>query len=489
MTALIALATTSFLIVFAGGYGYHRDELYFRRAGLELAWGYIDQPPLTPLLARATHELFGESLVGLRVPAALAAGLVVLLTGVIARELGAGRGAQRLAAAVMAVSALLLAVGHLHSTATFDLLAWTALSWLLMRALRDGGPVWLAAGLVAGLGLQNKTTVAALLFGVGVGLLFVGPRSVIRDRWLWLGAGVALLVWTPQLVWQANNGWPQLEMFSVIAGGGTGYRLPRWLFLPHQLVLVSPLLVPIWVAGLVRLIRRPALRRYRSIAVAYLVLAVLFLAVGGKPYYLAGMYPVLVAAGAEPTLRWVRVARTRAGVRLRAGLLGIALAVSAAISAVLMLPLIPVQQVAATPVVNLNPNAAESIGWPELAHTVSAVYTALPEAERADAIALTSNYGEAGALDRYRAELPLPPVYSGHNSYADWGPPPETIGTTIAAGLDEPQLRRWFGSVRQVSRIDNGVGVTNEEQGRPIWLCQDRLAPWDDIWPQLRRVG
>jgi hypothetical protein len=489
MTALLALAATTVLIVFAGGYGYHRDELYFRRAGLDLAWGYIDQPPLTPLLARAMHELFGESLVGLRIPGALAAGLVVLLTGLIARELGASRGTQALAAAVMAVSAFLLAVGHLLSTATFDLLAWTALSWLLVRALRDGGPIWLAAGLVAGLGLLNKMTVAALLFGVGVGLLFVGPRRALRDRWLWLGVLLTLLVWAPQLVWQARHGWPQLEMTSVIAGGGTGYRLPRWLFLPHQLVLVSPLLVPIWVAGLVRLLRRPALRRYRSISVAYLVLAVLFLAVGGKPYYLAGMYPVLVAAGAEPTLRWVRVARTRAGVRLRAGLLGIALAVSAAMSAVLMLPLIPVQQVAATPVVNLNPNASESIGWPELAHSVSTLYTTLPEAERADAIALTGNYGEAGALDLYRTELALPPVYSGHNSYADWGPPPEAAGTTIAVGLDEPRLRRWFGSVRQVSRIDNGVGVTNEEQGRPVWLCRDRLAPWATIWPQLRRVG
>ena len=156
------MAVAAVLLATSGRYGYHRDELYFLRAGQHPAFGYLDQPPLTPLLARAASELFGDSLVGLRLASALAAALVVLLTGLIAREFGGGRGPQALAAGCMAVSAILLAVGHLLSTSTFDLLAWSALSWLVVRALRDGGWGWLAVGLVTGIGLQNKTLVAFL---------------------------------------------------------------------------------------------------------------------------------------------------------------------------------------------------------------------------------------------------------------------------------------------------------------------------------------
>ncbi len=191
---------TAVLLGVAAGYGPHRDELYFLRAGAELGWGYADQPPLTPLLAHALDVVFDGSLVGLRAPSALIAGLVVVLTGLIARELGAGRGAQLLAAGAMAVSAFLLAVGHLLSTSTLDLLVWTALSWLIVRGVRVGGPIWLAVGLVAGIGLENKWQPAFLLAGLLVGVPAVGPRAVLRTQWPWLGGLVALTLWALNLV-------------------------------------------------------------------------------------------------------------------------------------------------------------------------------------------------------------------------------------------------------------------------------------------------
>jgi hypothetical protein len=473
------------LVAASGRYGYHRDELYFLQAGQHLSFGYVDQPPLTPVLARVATELFGDSLVGLRLVSALAAGAAVLLTGLIAREFGGGRGAQALAAGCLAVSAFLLAVGHLLSTSTFDLLAWTALSWLVVRALRDGGPVWAAVGVVAGIGLQNKTLMAFLLVGLAVGVLVAGPRRRLRGRWPWLAAVIAVVVWTPALVWQARHGWPQLELSEAIAAGSSGTSEPRELFLPMQLVLISPMLVPVWVAGLWRLARSPALRAYRSFAVAYLVLAAVFLVTGGKPYYLAGLYPVLLAAGAEPTLRWCRAGASR----LRPVLLGASVALSALVAGVLMLPVVPVGSLGETPIVDINYDAGETVGWPGLVRTVAGVHRSLSPAEKDKTTIVARNYGQAGAVDRFGPELALPRAYSGHNSYALWGPPPENATIAIVIGYDQATLRSWFGSIEEVALVDNGVDLDNDEQGTPIWLCRNRLAAWSQIWPDMRRLG
>jgi hypothetical protein len=478
---LLGAAVSALLLAVAGRYGYSRDELYFLRAGRELALGYVDQGPLTPLVARAMDSLFPGSLTALRAPSALASGAVVVLTGLLAREFGAGRAGQLLAAGCMAVSSVLLIVGHLLTTTTPDLLASTALSWLLVRALRDGGLTWLIVGLVAGVALQNKMQPAFLLAGVGLGLLTVGPRPVLRSPWPWLGGLVALALWAPNLVWQAEHGWPQLELAEAIASGSSGTSEPWYLFLPFQLVLVSPLLVPVWAAGLVRLARDPALRTWRSFAVAYVVLAVAFLVTGGKPYYLAGLYPVLLAAGATPVLAWVR----RRSTRLRSGLLAAALALSLAVSATLGLPLVPVRALASTPVPAINYDAGETIGWPRFAAAVEQARDRLPDAE--PVVVLTGNYGQAGAVDRFAPELA--PAYSGHNSYADWGPPPEGAEAAIVVGLPRSDLARWFGSVTEAGRIDNGVGLDNEEQGATVWLATGRRVPWAEIWPELRRFG
>lgn len=483
---ITAGAVVAALVLSAGRYGYHRDELYFLRAGRHLDWGYVDQPPLTPLMARLISAIAPESLTALRLPSALAAGLVVLLTGLIARELGAPRRAQLLAAACMAVSALLLAVGHLLSTATFDLLAWTAISWLVVRVLLGGDQrLWLAIGLLAGVALLNKTLVAFLAVSLVIAVLVAGPRDILRSRWLWLGAVIAVAVWSPNLVWQASHGWPQLELSRAIAAGSSGTSVDRALFVPFQLVLISPLLVPVWLVGLSRLLRDPALRRFRAFGWAYLVLLVVFLATGGKPYYLGGLYPVLLAAGAEPTLGWLR--RGKEGLR-RFGL-ATALALSGVISSLLMLPLIPASLLHATPVVAVNYDAGETVGWPRFAEDVAEVHRGLPEIERAHAVLLTRNYGEAGALDRYGPRLGLPPAYSGHNSYWSWGPPPETGGPVIAVGLAEERLRQFFGEVELAGRIDNGLALENDEQGAPIWICRRQLLGWAQIWPQLRRLG
>ncbi|HZA04800.1 MAG TPA: glycosyltransferase family 39 protein [Propionibacteriaceae bacterium] len=482
--ALLSGGLAALLLVFSPRYGPHRDELYFMTAGRHLAWGYADQPALTPFIARVVSELFGNALVGWRLPSALAAGTIVLLTGLLARRFGGDRSAQLLGAAAMAVSAILLILGHLLSTATFDLLFWTLISFLVVRQLQGADPRgWLLVGLVVGVALHNKTLVAVLVAAVLIGLLAVGPRSVLRSGWLWAGAGLAVLLWLPNLLWQAGHGWPQLALARAIAGGSSGSSEPWWLFLPMQLVLVSPVLVAMWVPGLVRLWRAVELRPVRCFAVAYALLAVVFLISGGKPYYLAGLYPVLLAAGAPLVVGWLR---RRADAR---GWVVGGLGLSLLFNAVLMLPVLPVRALAGTPIVDINYDAGETVGWPAFVATVADVYAGLPPAERSRAVVVTQNYGEAGAVDRYGPDLGLPQAYSGHNAYFDWGPPADTGGPVVLVGFDEAFLHTAFGEVTRAATVDNGLGVENEEQGTPVWIGRDLRGSWAEIWPTFRRLG
>jgi 4-amino-4-deoxy-L-arabinose transferase-like glycosyltransferase len=476
----IAAAFTAVVLVTSDWYGYHRDELYFIAIGGHPAFGYVDQPPLVPLLAHALDAVSGHSLVWLRLPAAIAGALVVVVTGLIAREFGGGRPEQLLAAVSICGSGFVLGTSHLLSTATFDLLGWTTLLWLVIRALRDDGPAWLLVGLVAGVDLEIKTLPAFLLFALVVGVLAAGPRRVFASRWLWSGAVLALGLWLPNLIWQATHDWPQLHLATSIAQGNSGSSEPRSLFVPFQFLLMGPPLAPVWLAGLWRLTRDRSLALWRCIAVAYPVLVVIFLATGGKPYYLAGIYPVLFAAGAAPTLRWMRAAGRRSAAVT-------AIAVSIAVSAVVALPIVPACVLHDTPIVAMNYDAGEQVGWPRFAATVTRAYTALPAAQRADAVVLTGNYGEAGAVLHFAPAIPR--VYSGHNSLWDYGPPPAATRTVLVIGYPEDDVRSWFRSVRPAARIDNGVHLDNDEQGATVWLCTDPVRSWTRLWPDMRNLG
>jgi hypothetical protein len=311
-------------------------------------------------------------------------------------------------------------------------------------------------------------------------VLAVGPRAALRSPWPWAGGAVALALWAPNLAWQAGHGWPLLELAGAIAGGSSGTSEPWYLFLPLQLGLVSPLLVPVWVAGWLRLARDPALRPWRAFAVAYVLLALLFLVTGGKPYYLAGLYPVLLAAGADPVLGWA----ARGAVRTRRVLLGAALGLSLVVDAVLFLPVLPAADLAGTPVPAVDYDAGETVGWPRFAGQVRAVRATLPAGERVAVLA--RNYGEAGMVDRFAPDLG--PAYSPHNSYGTWGPPPEDARTLIVLGWTRQQLTGWFGRVELAGRLDNGVGLDDDEQGTPIWVVGELREPWSQLWPRLTVV-
>jgi 4-amino-4-deoxy-L-arabinose transferase-like glycosyltransferase len=475
----IAGTVTGILVAFASGYGYHRDELYFVAAGEHLDWGYADQGPLTPGIARLMTEIAPDSLTVLRLPSALAAGATVLLTGLLARELGGSRRAEALAAACAAVASIVLVTGHLLSTSTFDLLVWTAITWLAVRAIRTGEHrLWLVAGVVLGVGLLNKPLPAFLALGLLAGVAITGPRRLLRNPYVWAGAAIALLLWSPWIAWQADHGWPQIDVSRSLAAGESTSSEAWWAIVPFQFLLVSPLLAPVWIAGLVRLFREPAAREYRFLGWAWVVLAVVFMATGGKPYYLAGLLPVLISAGAVQIDGWLDRP-------LRRALMGGAIAASAVAGVIIALPVLPADS--SDPVIALNEDVGETIGWPALARTVAGVHRELPDRSRA--VILTRNYGEAGAVDRYGPGLGLPRAYSGHNAYADWGPPSVGGAPVIAVGLPARELATNLRGCRPAARIDNGVGVDNEEQGTTVMVCRGPARPWSQEWPALRHLG
>jgi hypothetical protein len=462
-------------VAFANGYGYHRDELYFRTAGRHLAFGYDDEPPLTPLIGRLSETLFGETPRGLRVLSALAMAVVVVLVALLARELGAAAAGQLIAAACAAACAFVVAVGHLLSTTTFDLLVWVAVVLLVARLLGGGDErLWLAVGAVVGIGLQNKHLPLLLVACLAVGLA-VDRRLTwaLRSRWLWIGAALALVIWLPNLAWQATHGWPQLELAGQIAEEEGGEN--RLTLLPLQLLLLGVTLVPVAAAGLVALLRSPIFRPWRPLAVAYLALLVLLLLTGGKPYYAAPLALCLLAPGA------VVLERRHPGRRFVSAV-GLAVAIAAVFSAFFVLPVVPADRLADTPIPDVNEDAIETVGWPAFVRTVARVADGLPR----EPVVFTGNYGEAGAVDRYGPALGLPRAYSGHNAYWRFGRPPGSRGPVIVVGYRNPAAD--FRDCTPAATFDNGVGLDNEEQGGTVWVCAAPAEPWAELWPRLRHL-
>jgi Dolichyl-phosphate-mannose-protein mannosyltransferase len=472
------------LLALAGRYGYHRDELYYLAAGRRLAWGYDDQPPLVVALARLMDELAPGSLFVLRTPSALLAAATVLLVAAIARELGGDRRAQLIAAVAAAVAPIVVFTGHLLSTTTVDLTFGALLGWLLARWIRTRSDRLLVlAGVVTGLALLNKATFAVLVAMLLAAVLVTGPRELLRRPALWLGAAIALAAWAPYLLWQASNGWPQLDMADAIRadepGGG------RILLLPMQIALLGAPIVAVAVAGLVMLLRNQLVRPYRCFGVAYLLILAVYLVLGGQIYYPASASPALVAAGAVATAGWL----SRGATRVRAAGWWAAAGLTLVTTIGLGLPVYPVSALADTPQPAVFPDSAETVGWPDFVETVAGVYASLPEPERAGAVIFTSNYGEAGAIERYGAEHGLPDPYSGHNAYWRWGPPPDSAAGPVILVGDVAAGAFGCGSLTLAATHDNGLDLDNEEQEAPVRVCLDKAGSWSQLWPRLRHLS
>jgi 4-amino-4-deoxy-L-arabinose transferase-like glycosyltransferase len=381
LVAAWAAAAVALLLLTATRDGYHRDELYFLEASHHLAWGYVDQPPLSIALAGLSRLFFGNSLLGMRLFPALADGAVVIFTGLIARELGGERFSQGLASLAIAVSPFLIA-GHLAGPTIYDFLAWVVVSFLVIRILRTGNErLWLLVGVTVGVALENKETILFLLFGLFIGLIVNRQIRLLASVWLGIAVLGALALWAPNLIWQAQHSWPSLEMSKNLHQEHSGLTY-TFTFVPIQLLLPGWWIAPVWMAGLWALWREPWFRRYRAFALAYSLLFVLVgLFMGDRPYYFAALYAVAVTAGAivaDEVIQGLRrfFPRRRPRRRLIWGsrrTVVVLILVIALINLPLSLPILPASALAKVPLQNLNYNLGETIGWRQLVSRVARV--------------------------------------------------------------------------------------------------------------------
>jgi hypothetical protein len=317
--------------------------------------------------------------------------------------------------------------------------------------------------------------------GLAVGLVLTRRFDVLRSPWAWAAIGIALLLWAPNLVWQATNGWPQITMASRIAGNAADNRAQ---IVPLLWLFTGPLLFPVSAAGLVWFLMTKVAAPWRAIGIAALVALALVVISGGKAYYAIGTAPVFMAAGATLLDRWL----ARGHVRLKAVSFTTAAVFSGALIAYLTLPILPLATYATTSLPSSVPDTANEVGWPQFVATVENVVATLPADERAHAVLLTNDYSEASPLELLGTGLP--PVYSGHNSFWDWGPPPADRTVVVHVGDWRPaDWSQFFVGCHVVAHIDNGLGIDNGEQGKEVSVCTGLRAPWTTLWSELRTIS
>jgi Dolichyl-phosphate-mannose-protein mannosyltransferase len=460
--------------------GFHTDEFYYIAAGNHPAFGYVDFPPIVPLLARLETGLLGVSPWKLRVLPSVLGGVLVILCGLYVRRLGGSLRLQALALLIGLTAPYLVGSNWVFQTVTFDQVMWVvALYWFLAVVIDRRPRDWLALGMTLGLGLEVKYTVVGLVAGIGLAVVLTPSlRAALQTRYPWIAAGTALLIWSPNLAWQAVNGFPSLAYVanhqgSVEAEGGVAVYLIYW-------ALVLALLLPVWLAGMGSLFRSA---RLRSVAIACAVPIVLFLFVG-KSYYAMGTIPVVMAQG---LMAISRLRRRRVRVGLEA-----AVAVASVLDFLVLLPLLvpvtPPDRLHAAGLDTKNEVFADSVGWEDIAQQVTTIYENLPAPDRNTTVIVSKYYGVPGALQLYSHPNALPVAVSPQLSGYYWLP--NDIAATNALLIDyRPAEVDWMcNAPTMVAQLTVPFQVKGIEQGAPVTFCP-LTAPLPTLWPRLRNFS
>ncbi|MGB8262215.1 MAG: glycosyltransferase family 39 protein [Terracidiphilus sp.] len=472
-------------------YGFHRDELATLDDAGRLARGYVAYPPLTPLIARVGLELFGPAPAGIRLFAAIAQALALILGGLMAREMGGGRWAQIVAGASVAIAPVSVSAGFLFQYVSFDYLWWVLLAYLLIRLLKSEDPRWwIAIGAVAGVAMLTKYTILFLLTGLLAGVLLTPARRYLRSGWLWAGIGVALLIWLPNLIWQVQHHFIYLDFIRHIHERDVRIGRTDHFLIGQFLVTASPFTVPFWIAGLRFYFMNYEGKRYRLIGWMFIATFLLFYAAKGRDYYMAPAYPMLLAAGAVVGERWI--ARLSPGRALAVrSLTWSAIAVGGVLAVAVILPISPINSSWWKAMDKWSDSFREEVGWQDLTFTVAAIRDSLPASDRQHLGILAGNYGEAGAIDLYGPAYGLPQAIGGIDSYWEHGygnPPAETL---IVVGISREFLERHFESVVLAAHNTNSYDVLNEEtKDHPdIFVCRRLRGSWAEFWKTFQYFG
>ncbi len=487
----IALGFALLELVTGPRYGIFRDELYYLACADHLAWGYVDQPPLSIFVLAGVRALLGEALLAIRLVPALLGGALVVLGARLARELGGGGRAQLLAALAVAIVPQYLGICGIYSMNAFDLVFWSASALLLTRMIRtDDARLWLPLGGLLGIALLNKISPLFFAFGLAVATVATPLRRHLRRWQPWAGAAIALVLFAPYVAWNAMNDWATLE-FMERAARYKNADLSVGQFLGAQLLEIHPFNAALWLGGLVWLLAARGGRRFRALGILYLAVLAVMLATNAKPYYLGVAYPMLLAAGAVAFERLTAARELRWPMPAAAALL----VAGGALIAPFAVPLLPVESfVAYQRTLGIAPAQSENnelgplpqffadrFGWKEMAEAVARVYRELPAADREGLIIVTGNYGEAGALRHFGPELGLPTAYSQHNSYYFWPPPKEGVSRVLTVGIDAEDLAEGFESVEIVGRLEHPYAMPYET-ARPILLARGFRGSLEEAW-------
>jgi hypothetical protein len=492
---LVALAALAVELSAIGAYGWFRDELYYAACSRHLAFGYVDHPPIVALVAWVTRYVLGDSLIALRLVSAVIGVVVIFTSARLARELGGRRFAQLLTAVCILVAPRYLSAFHYFAISVFELLLWTLATLVVARLLHGGDPrLWLLFGGLAGIGLETKHSM--LFFGLGIfaGVVLTTARRAFRSPWIWLGGGLALLLFLPNVLWQVTHGWPTLEFLH---NAQTQKNLPLGTleFFRQQVIPMQPLSLPIWLTGLGWYFFARRGKPFRALGWAFLVVVAVLLLNHAKSYYLGPAFPMLFAAGAVAAEAATARARWPRPVMVALLLAG------GAVTAPLTLPVLAVDDfIRYQAWLGTRPNSperkavsdlpqqyADMFGWPEMAREVARVYRSLPAERRARACVYGQNYGEAAAVEQLGSSFGLPadlPVLSGHNSYYLWGPGRCDGTTLIVIGGSEDEGRQLCSELAHAGTIHSRHAMPYESD-LPVWICRLGL-PMTSFWQSAK---
>jgi hypothetical protein len=476
-------------------YGYFRDELYYLECGERLDWGYADQSPLIAVIAK-TARLMGDSLFAIRFFPAVAGAALVFLTGIITRELGGGRFAIILSAVLVLVAPYFIAISTILTMNVFEPFLWMGCAYTLIRIVKtDNQKLWLWFGLIAGVGLMNKHSMAFFGFALIAGLVVTRERKHLFSKWLLLGGLLAFLIFLPNILWQINHDWATLELLKNAQENQTYHATPLEFF-SGQVLLLHPLTLPIWLAGLFYYLFSKDAKPYRFLGWTYLILFALMILLNGKAYYLAPVYPLLFAGGA---LVVERLARRPGWGWLKPAAVTL-LIVGGAVIAPMALPVLPVETfIKYSTSLGLNEGVktenlslgklpqhyADMFGWENMTAAVAQVYNSLPPEERAKCAIFASNYGEAGAIDFFGKKYNLPKSISGHQNYYFWGPRDYTGEIVITVGEDLEDVSKSFNQIELAATVTHEYAIPHENN-LPIFICRQPKRPLKEIWPDTK---
>jgi 4-amino-4-deoxy-L-arabinose transferase-like glycosyltransferase len=483
----ITLATVILHLIIGNRYGWHRDELATLEDARHLAWGYPAYPPVTPFFGRISLELFGTSLRGFRFFAGVAQAIAVVLTGLMAGEMGARRGAQLVAAA--AAVPFCLGGGYEMQYVAFDALAWVITAYCVVRLLASEEPRWwIGIGAGIGFGMLCKYTMGFFVLSIVAGVLLTPARRYLKSKWLWISVALSIVIWLPNLLWQVQHNFVSLDFLSHIHA--RDIRQGRTdSFLPQQLMMTG-LRFPLALAGLYFCFVAPAGKRFRMIGWMFLITLALFVVARGRWYYMGPAYPMLYAAGAVWGEGWLATMQRGRAMTIRR-VVWVALAFELVFTTAFWLPLAPLNSRWWGITNEVQGDFREQLGWPELVQEVARIRDSLTPEERAHLGIIGTNYGEAGAINLYGPEYGLPRAISGVNSFWHRGygdPPPRTV---IILGLSREYMDKSFSSCRLAGHTPNPYGVKNEETGDhpDIYVCGSPKNGWPKFWEDFRYYG